>query len=184
MTESAGCDRFSMAIYGTRGTLLAPLAARAIRCMGAGTLFGREWSVPSLPEAPLGDRQHAAWLAGVARDGVRLSTARDALRGMRVVEAVDAVERRRRRFGRGHRRMKSRLPLRVGVLSFAHYHANFWSEIFAQRGVLAGVWDDDAAAWTRGGGAFRHRVSRFARRSALATARRSRSAARPPRTPS
>lgn len=35
-------------------------------------------------------------------------------------------------------------PLRVGVLSFAHYHANFWSEVFASRGVLAGVWDGDA----------------------------------------
>jgi predicted dehydrogenase len=31
------------------------------------------------------------------------------------------------------------------VLSFAHYHANFWSEVFASRGVLAGVWDDDPA---------------------------------------
>jgi len=34
---------------------------------------------------------------------------------------------------------------RVGVLSFAHYHANFWSEVLVARGVLAGVWDDDAA---------------------------------------
>ena len=34
------------------------------------------------------------------------------------------------------------LPLRVGVLSFAHYHANFWSEVFAAHGVLAGIWDD------------------------------------------
>ncbi|MCC6197935.1 MAG: Gfo/Idh/MocA family oxidoreductase [Burkholderiales bacterium] len=34
---------------------------------------------------------------------------------------------------------------RVGVLSFAHYHANFWSEVFAARGVLAGVWDDDGS---------------------------------------
>jgi predicted dehydrogenase len=34
---------------------------------------------------------------------------------------------------------------RIGVLSFAHYHANFWSEVFLQRGVLAGIWDDDAA---------------------------------------
>ena len=44
--------------------------------------------------------------------------------------------------------MKPLQPLRVGVLSFAHYHANFWSEVFAERGVLAGMWDDDAA---RGG---------------------------------
>ena len=41
--------------------------------------------------------------------------------------------------------MKPVSPLRVGVLSFAHYHANFWSEVFAERGVLAGIWDDDAA---------------------------------------
>lgn len=34
---------------------------------------------------------------------------------------------------------------RIGVLSFAHYHANFWSEVFAGRGVLAGIWDDDVA---------------------------------------
>lgn len=37
----------------------------------------------------------------------------------------------------------SATSLRIGVLSFAHYHANFWSEVFAQRGVLAGIWDDD-----------------------------------------
>jgi len=41
--------------------------------------------------------------------------------------------------------MKLSSPLRVGVLSFAHYHANFWSEVFAERGVLAGIWDDDGA---------------------------------------
>jgi len=34
---------------------------------------------------------------------------------------------------------------RIGVLSFAHYHANFWSEVFAARGMLAGIWDDDPA---------------------------------------
>ena len=36
---------------------------------------------------------------------------------------------------------------RIGVLSFAHYHANFWSEVLAARGMLEGIWDDDA---TRG----------------------------------
>ena len=34
---------------------------------------------------------------------------------------------------------------RVGVLSFAHYHANFWSEVFAGQHVLEGIWDDDRA---------------------------------------
>ena len=34
---------------------------------------------------------------------------------------------------------------RIGILSFAHYHANFWAEVFAQRGLLSGVWDEDEA---------------------------------------
>jgi predicted dehydrogenase len=48
----------------------------------------------------------------------------------------------------------TRPPLCVGVLSFAHYHANFWSEVFASRGALAGVWDDDAARGTEAAGRF------------------------------
>jgi predicted dehydrogenase len=35
--------------------------------------------------------------------------------------------------------------IRVGVLSFAHYHANFWCEAFCDdpRVALAGIWDED-----------------------------------------
>ena len=35
--------------------------------------------------------------------------------------------------------------IRVGILSFAHYHANFWSEVFRDAADVAfvGVWDDD-----------------------------------------
>jgi predicted dehydrogenase len=32
---------------------------------------------------------------------------------------------------------------RIGLLSFAHYHANFWAEVFGAQGALAGIWDDD-----------------------------------------
>ena len=37
--------------------------------------------------------------------------------------------------------------LRVAVLSFAHYHANFWTEVFkaSPLATLVGVWDDDLA---------------------------------------
>lgn len=36
--------------------------------------------------------------------------------------------------------------IRFGILSFAHYHANFWAEAIntAADVVLAGIWDDDA----------------------------------------
>jgi predicted dehydrogenase len=38
-------------------------------------------------------------------------------------------------------------PLRIAILGFAHYHANFWAEAIAAHpgAILAGVWDDDAA---------------------------------------
>ena len=37
-------------------------------------------------------------------------------------------------------------PVRLAVLSFAHYHANFWSEAFGDdpRVEFVGIWDDDA----------------------------------------
>jgi myo-inositol 2-dehydrogenase/D-chiro-inositol 1-dehydrogenase len=44
-------------------------------------------------------------------------------------------------------RAKWKVPvLRVGILSFAHYHANFWAETFSDdpRTSLVGLWDDDA----------------------------------------
>ncbi len=36
-------------------------------------------------------------------------------------------------------------PIRFAVLSFAHFHANFWSEAIndASDAVLSGIWDDD-----------------------------------------
>lgn len=46
------------------------------------------------------------------------------------------------------------LTPRVGVLSFAHYHANFWSEVFAARGALAGIWDPDPARGREAAGRF------------------------------
>jgi predicted dehydrogenase len=86
-TEVAGCDRFRMEIYGERGTLWL----RSERGHFAAVVperYGPDWQVPQLVSTPMGKRQHDAWLAGVAGDGPRLATARDALRGMRVVEAM------------------------------------------------------------------------------------------------
>jgi myo-inositol 2-dehydrogenase/D-chiro-inositol 1-dehydrogenase len=37
-------------------------------------------------------------------------------------------------------------PIQAGILSFAHYHANFWAEVFrdSPRAEFVGIWDDDA----------------------------------------
>ena len=38
-----------------------------------------------------------------------------------------------------------RKPIRFGILSFAHYHANFWAAAIREsdEALLAGVWDDN-----------------------------------------
>jgi predicted dehydrogenase len=42
--------------------------------------------------------------------------------------------------------------IRIGILSFAHFHANFWSEVFRESPLaeFVGIWDDNPG---RGAGA-------------------------------
>jgi predicted dehydrogenase len=46
--------------------------------------------------------------------------------------------------------------IRIAILSFAHYHANFWAEAFLAEPdiVLAAIWDDDVARGTEAAGRF------------------------------
>ncbi|MGG5820417.1 Gfo/Idh/MocA family protein [Falsiroseomonas sp. HW251] len=86
--EAAGCDRFRMEIYGTEGTLWlrterGRLAAFAPRRLGA-----RGWFMPALPEAPLGERHHRRWLAGLTGAAPREETAQAGLRGLLIAEAI------------------------------------------------------------------------------------------------
>ncbi len=93
MTEVAGCDRFSLEIYGEHGTLWLRTGRGRLAAF-VPARFGGEWHVPALAESTQGQRQHEAWLAGIAGDGLRLDTAREALRGMAVVEALMRSARR------------------------------------------------------------------------------------------
>ncbi|MCC6197934.1 MAG: hypothetical protein IT518_26065, partial [Burkholderiales bacterium] len=86
-TEVAGCDRFRMEIYGERGTLWLRSEHGAFAACAADR-HGGQWHAPALPPTIHGQRLHEAWLAGVAGAAPRLSTAADALAGMRVVEAM------------------------------------------------------------------------------------------------
>ena len=85
--EIKGCDRFRFELYGECGTLWLR-SERGRLAIYAPQRFGNEWHCPELPERPPGQRHHAAWLAGLTGRAPRLATARDALRGMVVVEAI------------------------------------------------------------------------------------------------
>jgi myo-inositol 2-dehydrogenase/D-chiro-inositol 1-dehydrogenase len=94
MIEAQGCDRFRMELYGERGTLWLRSERGRIAAF-APARFGDSWHAPALDEPPMGARQHAAWLDGVAGRGPRLATAQAALRGMQVVDAIARSSARR-----------------------------------------------------------------------------------------
>ena len=88
MVEVAGCDRFRMEIYGTKGTMWlrterGPLALYAPDFSGhAG------WFTPKLPEAAPGVRLHQAWIDGLTGSAPRQATAAAGLRSLLVAEAI------------------------------------------------------------------------------------------------
>ena len=94
--EAAGTDRFRLEIYCGEGTLLlrgsrGPLAIHAPQMLGA-----PGWLVPELPAPPFGARQHARWLDILRGKIASDPTARDALAGQAVAEAIyRAAETRR-----------------------------------------------------------------------------------------
>ncbi len=87
MIEIQGCDRFRIELYGQLGTLWLR-SERGRLAMWAPHLHGDQWWQPTLADVPLGQRQHAQWLDGITGRTARARTARDAIAGMEVVEAI------------------------------------------------------------------------------------------------
>jgi hypothetical protein len=86
MIEAAGCcDRFRMEIYGRDGAiwLRSELGPLAIRRHGEAN-----WSLPRLAAASPGRRHHRRWVDGLLGHAPSETTARDALAGMVVAEAI------------------------------------------------------------------------------------------------
>lgn len=88
MSEVAGCDRFTLEIYGEQGTIWlrsarGPLALHAPRHTGT-----REWVVPSLPVAAAGARQHRTFLDIVRGDVAADQSAAAGLSSVLVAEAI------------------------------------------------------------------------------------------------
>ena len=88
MSEMAGCDRFTLEIYGERGTIWlrsgrGPLAIHAPAHTGT-----RDWVVPSLPAQASGERQHRAFLDIVRGVAPPDDTAAAGLASILVTEAI------------------------------------------------------------------------------------------------
>ena len=92
MIEIQGCDRFRIELYGQLGTLWLR-SERGLLAMWAPHLHGDQWWQPTLPNVPLGLHHHARWLDGITGRTERAQTARDAIAGMQVVEAIERSAR-------------------------------------------------------------------------------------------
>lgn len=88
MIEAAGCDRFRMELYGTRGTLWLRSERGRFAAFAPDRLGGPGWFTPTLPEAPPGLAQHRRWIDGLAGRAAREDTARAGLRSLLVAEAI------------------------------------------------------------------------------------------------
>jgi predicted dehydrogenase len=86
MVEAKGCDRFRLEIYGTTGTIWLRSERGPLAVCQTST---KEWTMPALPEAPLGRRHHGRWIEGLLGRAPREATAREALHGLLVVEAIE-----------------------------------------------------------------------------------------------
>ena len=87
MVEVKGCDRFRLELYGEAGTIWLR-TGRGPLAVYAPARFGAEWHCPDFAPAPFGQLHHRTWLDGVRGIAQPLPTARDALRGMQIVEAI------------------------------------------------------------------------------------------------
>lgn len=88
MSEVQGCDRFTLEIYGERGTIWlrsgrGPIAMYAPQNTSVGG-----WQVPELPARAPGARQHTAFLDIVRNRAAPDPTAQDGLASVLVAEAI------------------------------------------------------------------------------------------------
>ncbi len=88
MVEVAGCDRFRMEIYGTKGTMWLRTERGALALYAPEFVGHADWFVPELPAATPGVRQHQAWIDGLTGSAPRQETAAAGLRSLLVAEAI------------------------------------------------------------------------------------------------
>ncbi|MBL8698795.1 MAG: Gfo/Idh/MocA family oxidoreductase [Alphaproteobacteria bacterium] len=85
MIEAKGCDRFRLEIYGSEGTIWLRSEHGPLALWRAGT---KTWETPVLPTPPFGQRQHRRWIDALLGDAPPEATARDALAGIEIAEAI------------------------------------------------------------------------------------------------
>ena len=150
MIEAAGTDRFRMEIYGTQGSLWLRTERGALASARAGSI---DWTAHLQPDKSAARRHHRAWIDGLTGRGARATTGLDGLPrppSRRSHRAVLSRERRRNSCRAGVSEPMISHP-QIAMLSFAHYHANFWTEAFLADGsaTITCLWDNSVVGHKR-----------------------------------
>jgi predicted dehydrogenase len=85
--EAAGCDRFRLELYGSRGTIWVRSELGALVWRQSG---GVAWTVETLKDARFGEHHHRRWVAGLVGELEPEATAADAVAGLQVATAIAA----------------------------------------------------------------------------------------------
>ena len=88
MSELAGCDRFTLEIYGERGTIWLRSGRGALAIHAPAHTGTRDWVLPALPAREPGARQHQAFLEMVRGNDAQDTTPADGLASVQVAEAI------------------------------------------------------------------------------------------------
>ena len=102
MSELAGCDRFTLEIYGERGTLWLRSARGALALYAPDHSGTRDWTLPALPVPAPGARQHQAFLDMLRGDAPPDDTPAAGLASVLVAEAIYRASTSRREEGVAH----------------------------------------------------------------------------------
>ena len=96
MSEVHGCDRFTMEIYGERGTIWLRTMRGALAIYAPEYTGAREWVMPELPARAFGAGHHQAFLDIVRGDAAPDGTDVDGLASVVVAEAIYRASASRR----------------------------------------------------------------------------------------
>lgn len=88
MSEVQGCDRFTLEIYGERGTIWLRSGRGLLAIYAPGHTGTRDWLVPALPVREAGARHHQEFLDIVRGTVAQDATSGDGLASVLVAEAI------------------------------------------------------------------------------------------------
>jgi len=88
MSQKYGCDRFTMEIYGSKGTIWLRTPVGPLAIYSQEISKSKTWTIPELPVEPFGYRHHYEFIRRIMNDMPPDASGEDGLATVQVAEAI------------------------------------------------------------------------------------------------